>query len=68
MFTKNELSAIVQEKMFSSRTIGDVEMITLEQYEQIRRMYYLEEKPGAASPHLLMAIEEKAPARCHIFE
>ena len=41
MFTKDELSAIVQEKMFSARTIGDVEMITLEQYEQIRRMYYL---------------------------
>jgi transposase len=30
--------------MSYSRTIGDEEMITLEQYEQIRRMYHLHEK------------------------
>src|SRR5437763_3141038 len=32
--------------MFYSHTIGEMEMITLEQYEQIRRMYHLEEKSG----------------------
>ena len=32
--------------MFYSHTIGEMEMITLEQYDQIRRMYHLEEKSG----------------------